>query len=459
MTNTRTTSTPARLGAIAAGIALLASACGSDTTTNSNPAESDDLEVTPVLVEETEDDAAEPGDTPDAPADEPEQPAEPAPGDDDPTPTPPPPPGPSDEATPIPASCGDFGPMLEHELMPTLLFDTDGDGEADDEATAYFDDGSWHLRIVENGVISEQSIPEITGYAHLNGSTPTESGDQVHVLDADLGTDYTFATVDGCVELVSVTPPVDEIDDFTTPADPDPDPDPGIDDFGIGTIDPVEPSPIDDLIVSPIDPEIIDDFGIFTPVCGWHAAIPASATIESDVMLDLAADGTADDRVISYVDAGNWKLRTIVGGTISEVTVADVDPHAVRVLGAADIGAISAGNEIVATVGGGASAQLIGFFGRDALGCLFQFIDNGGFDFGLLVGGGVMWGEGMWCEVGAIGGYGWTIDGDWWVWGGAGFHEASAGVFSYLPASDDFDEGLVADGVPSVGFDCFGMTL
>ena len=202
MTNTRTTSTPARLGAIAAGIALLASACGSDTTTNSNPAESDDLEVTPVLLEETEDDAAEPGDTPDAPADEPEQPAEPAPGDDDPTPTPPPPPGPSDEATPIPASCGDFGPMLEHELMPTLLFDTDGDGEADDEATAYFDDGSWHLRIVENGVISEQSIPEITGYAHLNGSTPTESGDQVHVLDADLGTDYTFATVDGCVELV-----------------------------------------------------------------------------------------------------------------------------------------------------------------------------------------------------------------------------------------------------------------
>ena len=97
--------------------------------------------------------------------------------------------------------------------MPTLMYDTDGDGDADDEVTAYAGGGDgWVLRIVENGGTSEAQTPGIDGWAYISNDYQVDGRDYIEVTDNDEGTIFTLATVKGCVELL----------DTRNPAPPDP---------------------------------------------------------------------------------------------------------------------------------------------------------------------------------------------------------------------------------------------
>lgn len=88
--------------------------------------------------------------------------------------------------------------------MPTRLFDTDGDGVMDDEATAFGGEGGWRVRIVENGVTSEAVMPDIEGWAHLDLPVRAPNGEWITVVDAETDEQYTFTTdANGCVTLIT----------------------------------------------------------------------------------------------------------------------------------------------------------------------------------------------------------------------------------------------------------------
>jgi hypothetical protein len=187
--------------------------------------------------------------------------------------------------------------------------------------------------------------------------------------------------------------------------------------------------------------------------------ISGSATITADLLLDLRADGTADDRVLTYFD-GSWKVRTIIDDITSEVTVDDVGPAAVRVLGAADVGIVRPGNEIIAVTGAGASTAKIGVFGDVADGCLAQYTWQDTTPLAFHVGGGITHGDSTWCGDGYIGATSYEQD-EWGTYsaGGAAYEEKSLGVFGYISASDDYSEGMAYEDLTPITFDCFGLVL
>ena len=202
--------------------------------------------------------------------------------------------------------------------------------------------------------------------------------------------------------------------------------------------------------------------------CGPIGSIPADATITGDLLVDVDADGVADDRLIGYETAGgDWYLRAVVDGVGSELALAgDAWPHGVVPLGLADLGAITPGPEILAVVGGGASGKNLGIFGLDADDCLFRFTIFGGGPLDVYIGATVNFLDTFGClgEPNVFGTVGfWTAnyvnhaENDW-TGSSAAFAETAPGDFTYIPASDDFSEGLTVDDLPNDMFDCPGVT-
>ncbi len=95
--------------------------------------------------------------------------------------------------------------------MPTLMFDTDGDGNVDDEVTAYGAGDGWVVRVVENGVVSEAQAHGVDGWAFISNDYQVDGRDHIEVTDNDVGTIFTLATVDGCVELLDTRNPIDDL--------------------------------------------------------------------------------------------------------------------------------------------------------------------------------------------------------------------------------------------------------
>ncbi len=192
--------------------------------------------------------------------------------------------------------------------------------------------------------------------------------------------------------------------------------------------------------------------------CGEFGPIPAASQITSDLTVDLIGDGVADDQVITYLD-GVYKLRSIRNGVISEVEVPEVGVSSIRALGVGDAGEISAGNEVIVRTGGGASAAEIGIFGHDADGCVFQFTLNGE-DLEMYVGATIGTSSGMFCDDGIIAEWYYELDDDGTYFGSsAAYFESSTGDFTYVPASDDFSEGLALEDLSPAELDCFGFGL
>ncbi|MEL6892819.1 MAG: hypothetical protein AAFP84_14575, partial [Actinomycetota bacterium] len=206
---------PTRLVAIGAVLALFGAACASDTSStptslpDAEPA-ADSRRVDGSAVSRTDAPTAggasgdvDPVTTSDAEPDpvpaparapEPEPAAEPAP---EPAPEPEP-------AEP----CGSFGPLPPRpDSMPTVQFDTDGDGAIDDDVTAYGAVDGWRVRVVENGVTSEALVDGIDGWAHLVDPMLATDGDQIGLRDAETDVVHRFATgPDGCIVSISSSP-------------------------------------------------------------------------------------------------------------------------------------------------------------------------------------------------------------------------------------------------------------
>ena len=289
---------------------------------------------------------------------------------------------PGEVTTPAAASCGDFDPIPPiPDSMPTLMYDTDGDGNVDDEVTAYAGGGDgWVLRIVQNGATSEAQMPGIDGWAYISNDYQIDGRDYIEVTDNDDGTIFTLATVKGCVEVLDTRSP---IDDIATPM----------------------PTPPDPLPTGPTD------LSAGPPECTLVAPIPGTATIVTDLTLDLAGDGVADDQVITYVDSG-WIIRSTVDGVTSEVGVAGVGAGSVRALGAVDVGELSAGNEIIATTGAGASATVIGIYGFDNSGCIYAFSDTTGSPLSMTAGASIGSGSRFLCGTGYVAASIWNLEAD-----------------------------------------------
>lgn len=227
-----------------------------------------------------------------------------------------------------------------------------------------------------------------------------------------------------------------------------------------------DPEPIDKIVLVPtvtIPPRVTIPPVFATPTpapapCGVFGPIPAESQITSDLSVDLDGDGIADDQVITYLD-GEYKLRSIQNGVISEVTVPDVGVSSIRALGVGNAGEISAGNEIVVRTGGGASAARIGFFGHDDAGCMFEFTRNGSY-LEMYVGATIGTSSGAYCAEGIIADWYYSLEDDGTYTGSsAAYFESSAGDFTYLPASDDFSEGLALEDLSPAELDCFGFSL
>lgn len=416
-----------RLAPLAAAAALLATACGASTTTSSTDLPGADVAADEVTLE---------GETT---ADELQTPPETSPVATDPEPEPEPEVDPEVDMglTAPPGPCGEFGPLPEN-AMATHVYDTDGDGQDDDAVTPFGDpegDG-WILRVVENGQTSEALMAGIPGFAVIANTYDVDGRDYIEFQDQEVGTLFTLATVDGCVEVLHVEPGPDEdgdIDDFAqpTPTDPPPPPPAGPGDFAAPA-----PAP-----------------------CGVFSPIPANASTASNLTVDVAADGTADDQIITYLD-GDWTIRAIVDGITSEVTVHDVGPGAVRAVGIAPVGELTAGNEIIATVSAGAYTVQIGVFGIDDDGCLFHFLDAGGNPLAMSSGASISFGDRFSCGDGYIAATSWSRQADdTYDIGSAAYIESTPGQFTYMPASDDFGEGLTIDDLPDSLFDCNGLAL
>ena len=416
----------AHLAPLAAAAALLGTACGS-TTTSTSPVDAEAASQVSGTDLSVSTDAPSAGSVPPTTA--------------APTATP---------STIEPAltttPCGEIGviPPLPDGMNPQF-FDTDGDGEPD-SVQAYPSGGlTWTVRVIENGVTSEASLPDSGDFVGIVGSVEVDG--RAHVIIRDFANDdeHTVATnTDRCVEHLS-----------TEPGD-GPGPDPAGD---LVLTNPTIPVPTIPLPKTPvtIDPVLAAPTPTPGP-CGDFGPIPAESTITSDLTVDLVGDGIADDQVITYFD-GDYTLRSIRDGVVSEVTVPDVGVSSVRALGVGNAGEISPGNEVVVRTGGGASAVEIDFFGHDADGCVFEFTLNGG-DLDMYVGATIGTSSGMFCDEGIIGGWYYQLEDDGTYFGsGAAFFESTAGDFTYLPSSDDFSEGLTLDELSPATLDCFGFGL
>ena len=202
--------------------------------------------------------------------------------------------------------------------------------------------------------------------------------------------------------------------------------------------------------------------------CGPIDLIPADATITGDLLVDVDNDGDADDRLIGYETAGgDWYIRAVIDGIHSEVALPDdAWPQGVVPLGMTELGSLTEGLEVLAVTGGGASGKSLGIFGFDADDCLFRFTVSGGNPLDIYIGATVNFLDAFGClstpYVFGTAGF-WSSayvnEGpDGWFGSSAAFGETSPGDFTYLPASDDFIDGLTLDDLPTDMFDCPGVT-
>lgn len=375
-----------------------------------------------------------------------------------PTTDPPPataPPAELPEATPGP--CGAYGPLPAlPDSMPTVLFDTDGDGEADDEVTAYGAADGWRVRVTEDGVTSEAPALGVAAWGYLDAPIPTGDGDQIAVADNDdPGSIWYFATGDdGCVRPLLDPPHEDGIDDLAAPQD---EPTPTLPPTPVDEIATPQPDPI-----PPVTP--VDDLAAFEDelLCGPLPDIPVNAVIGSDLWLDLDGHGAPDDRLVSYAVDGNWFLRGWIGPSESEVAVPGAGVHGVSVLGTADVDHTYGGDEIVAVVGGGAYSVEIGFFAFLEGGCLHRYLAEGGGEFGPSVGASIAFGSGLACVDGRVveTGFQRMEDDTYTVWE-ASYEPVSVITFGGAADVEGFEaDGLTADEAAEYAtFDCHGLTL
>lgn len=145
------------------------------------------------------------------------------------------------------------------------------------------------------------------------------------------------------------------------------------------------------------------------PACADTSAPSAEAQNVTIVEGDFDGDGVVDSAV-SWLEpsASQWFVRSEVsGGEFSTVTLADLGASYAQVLANVDVdfalGAEPGVNrdEILAIVGGGASALNLGIFGVGANGCLFQFDDGAGSPFLTPVGATIRQRSGLMCDGGA----------------------------------------------------------
>ncbi|MGA1439901.1 MAG: hypothetical protein ACO4CU_08730 [Ilumatobacteraceae bacterium] len=188
--------------------------------------------------------------------------------------------------------------------------------------------------------------------------------------------------------------------------------------------------------------------------------VPAGATIGTEIVFDYGS--MTGNRAFSYVDGGTWKLRVeFSGGVTTEIIVPASPATGVRPIGLADVDATRPGAELFAVVDGGASALEVGLFGFRSDGCIQRYQGQGGGDFDLVVGASTNQGEGLICGPGLISTWGYQLEADGTYSAfGAAFEAVSDFVFGYVPASDDFLDGLTFEEVGGRAvFDCNGLTL
>ena len=361
------------------------------------------------------------------------------------------------EATPGP--CGVYGPLPAlPDSMPTVAYDTDGDGQVDDEVTAYGAEDGWRVRIVQDGIVSEALALDITAWGYLDDPIPTADGDQIAVVDNENPDNVRyFATGDdGCVRPLLDPPHEDGVDDLAATDD--------------GPTPTLPPAPVDDLVIPlpdpipPVPPVPADDLAAPEDdmMCGPLPAIPLDAVIGSDLWLDLDGQGVPDDRIVSYSVDGDWFLRGSIGPAESEIAVPAAGVHGVRVLGTADIDHTFGGDEIVAVVGGGAHAVEIGFFAFLEGGCIHRYMADGGGDYGPTVGASTGNGSGMACVDGRVVEWSYQLmdDDTYTVWE-ATYEPVSIVTFGGAAGIEGFEaDGLSADEVAEyASFDCHGLTL
>lgn len=288
-----------------------------------------------------------------------------------------------------------------------------------------------------------ETSPIVTAEAPSTPSAPTTtppSGPRaVPTTATEQEVDATTATTPvGPPEAAAGQPP-DE------PVDP---PEPGSDDLAVEPVDPPEPEPIDDF-ASPDD----------DLTCGLPP-MSDDATIGSELWVDIDGVGGDNDRIVAYFD-GTWKLRgEFSTGAESEIEIPGAGAQGVRVLGLADVDLTYGGDEVIAVVGGGASAVEIGVFSFLEGGCIFRYQADGGGDFSVFSGATVNHGAGVLCGDGYITSWGFERDEDdtYSVWD-ASFEPVSLGVFGYMPSSDGYAEGLSHDDLSHTLFDCNGLSL
>ncbi len=332
---------------------------------------------------------------------------------------------PTTAAPAVAMPCGEFGPIPPRpDSMPTVLMDTDGDGDTD-EVTAYGAADGWRIRVVEDDVISEALVDAIGGWAYLAEPMPGPGGAVIVLVDNDTAGEWHFATHEaGCIAPLS-TPIVDEL----------------------------------------AAPDVVDDADEL--VCGPLPPVPADAMATEPFWFDLNDDGIADDLLVAYFSDGVWKLRSELqtwdGGPLaqSEVEIPGAGAHGVEVIGFADIDATYGGEEILAKVGGGASSIEIGYFTWLEGGCLTQYESAvEAAPFTTFVGATIGHAQGLICGDGYLLRWGWMLDDDGtYSYHDAAFEGVALGTLGYMPASDGFAEGLTQDELPAELFDCNGLSI
>lgn len=201
--------------------------------------------------------------------------------------------------------------------------------------------------------------------------------------------------------------------------------------------------------------------------CGPLPAIPDDAVVGDEFWFDLNGDGIDGDLLVAYQSNGVWRLRAEIetweNGPIaqSEVAIPDAGVHGVRMLGLADVDQTYGGDEIVATVGGGASTVEVGLFTFLEGGCLFRYQSEDGGAYSQLVGGTIDEGSGLICSDGWLfhTGYELAANGTYTVWSNP-FQPVALGTIGIVPDLDGYyEEDLTFEEASADLFDCHGLTI